>query len=414
MRVDLSLLGEEDRLILDKLRERGEAWIVGGWVRDFLSGISPMELDIATDLKPDEVAEIFPRSILVGEKYGTIGVRVDHPFHEDRVWEVTTLRKDGGYGDGRRPDNVNFGSSIEADLSRRDYTINSMAIDDAGNVIDPHGGIRDLDIGIIRCVGSPRDRIGEDGLRIIRAFRFMELGDKGLRDLDGELSKAISSNLSMIDKISRERVWSELKVILSGPNASSIIDTMRTHGVMDKILDGITHTEIFGNSTNYCVNLALMCRTDDSNGEKLSSLLKEKLKLTRQETADIKFLHECRGIDIVASKSMARVFRASLPESRQRDVLEYLSCMGREVSQFETILGSLSELRAGNSPLIDGNTLSAKTALKPGIRLGRLKGWLHRIQIEEDIHEKAQLISRLEGMDWEEGEPESWPFLSWP
>ena len=111
---------------------------------------------------------------------------------------------------------------------------------------------------------------------------------------------------------------------------------------------------------------------------------------------------------------MARVFRASLPEYRQRDVLEYLSCMGKEVSQFETILGSLSELRAGNSPLIDGNTLSAKTSLKPGIRLGRLKGWLHRIQIEEDIPEMAQLISRLETMDWEEGEPESWPFLSWP
>ena len=414
MRVDLSLLGEEDRLVLDKLREKGNAWIVGGWVRDFLSGISPKELDIATDLKPDEVAEIFPRSILVGEKYGTIRVRIDHPSHKDRIWEVTTLRKDGGYGDGRRPDNVNFSSSIEEDLSRRDYTINSMAIDDARNVIDPNGGIRDLEIGIIRCVGSPRDRIGEDGLRIIRAFRFMELGDKGLRDLEGGLSKAISSNLEMLEKISRERVWSELKIILSGPNAPKIIDTMRTHGVIDKILDGITHSEINGNSTNYCVNLALMCRGDDSDGEKLSSLLKERLRLTREESADIKFLHGCREVEIEASESVARVFRASLPQSRQRDVLEYLSCIGKEMSHFETILGSLSELRAGNSPLIDGNTLSAKTSLKPGIRLGRLKGWLHRIQIEEDIPEKAQLIDRLEQMDWEGGDPESWPFLSWP
>ena len=159
--------------------------------------------------------------------------------------------KDGGYGDGRRPDNVNFGSSIEEDLSRRDYTINSMAIDDAGNVIDPHGGIGDLDKGIIRCVGSPSERIGEDGLRIIRAFRFMELGERGLRDLDRGLSKAISSNLDMLEKISRERVWSELKIILSGTNAPKIVDTMRTHGVIDKILDGITHCDISGNSTNY-------------------------------------------------------------------------------------------------------------------------------------------------------------------
>ncbi len=414
MRFDHSLLGEEDRLILDKLRERGKAWIVGGWVRDFLSGIGPKELDIATDLRPEEVAEIFPRSILVGEKYGTIRVRIDQPSHEGKIWEVTTLRKDGGYGDGRRPDNVNFGSSIEEDLSRRDYTINSMAIDDAGNVIDPHGGIGDLDKGIIRCVGSPSERIGEDGLRIIRAFRFMELGERGLRELDRGLSKAISSNLDMLEKISRERVWSELKIILSGTNAPKIVDIMRTHGVIDKILDGITHSEIFGNSTNYCVNLALMCKGDNSDGEKLSSLLKEKLKLSREESANIKFLHECREVEIVASESVARVFRASLPESRQRDVLEYLSCMGKEVSQFEAILGSLSELRAGNNPLIDGNTLSAKTLLKPGIRLGRLKGWLHRIQIEEDISEKAQLIGRLDQMDWEEGEPESWPFLAWP
>ena len=157
-----------------------------------------------------------------------------------------------------------------------------------------------------------------------------------------------------------------------------------------------------------------MCKGDNSDGEKLSSLLKEKLKLSREESANIKFLHECREVEIVASESVARVFRASLPESRQRDVLEYLSCMGKEVSQFEAILGSLSELRAGNNPLIDGNTLSAKTLLKPGIRLGRLKGWLHRIQIEEDISEKAQVIGRLDQMDWEEGEPESWPFLAWP
>ena len=98
----LRFLDVEDIRVLERLREHGEAWIVGGWVRDSLSGTEVGDLDIATTLEPEEILQIFPRSLDIGANFGTIGVRLDSPSEHEKVWEVTTLRKDGGYGDGRR------------------------------------------------------------------------------------------------------------------------------------------------------------------------------------------------------------------------------------------------------------------------------------------------------------------------
>ena len=145
-------LSEADRLVLDGLRSAGEAWIVGGWVREAASDRRETDMDIATTLLPAEVKELFPRSLMVGEKYGTVIVRLDEEV-SDGTWEVTTLRSEGSYGDGRRPDMVEFGRNIKDDLARRDFTINAMAIDSDGSVIDPFGGVSDLREGVLRAVG---------------------------------------------------------------------------------------------------------------------------------------------------------------------------------------------------------------------------------------------------------------------
>ena len=129
--ISLSPLGEEDKILLDRLREFGDAWIVGGWVRDKLSGLPRdriADIDLATNLRPDEVKEIFPRSLMVGEKFGTVIVRLDDSDSYDYQCEVTTLREDGGYSDGRRPENVSFGKEIKIDLSRRDFTLSLIHI----------------------------------------------------------------------------------------------------------------------------------------------------------------------------------------------------------------------------------------------------------------------------------------------
>ena len=191
-----SQLSDPDKLVLDRLCERGEAWVVGGWVRDSLAGKRPTEMDIATTLTPQVISRIFEKTIPVGAAYGTILV-IDEK--SEKSWEVTTLRSDGSYGDGRRPDQVKFGDDIYEDLARRDFTINAMAWEPkTGQIIDiDSAGQNDLKLGIVRAVGLPEERIKEDGLRILRAFRFLDAGDLGARRLEADLQSAII-DLSLI------------------------------------------------------------------------------------------------------------------------------------------------------------------------------------------------------------------------
>ncbi len=152
-----------------RLREQGKrGWIVGGCVRDLLRGKSPHDWDVATDARPEEVRKIFRRVIDTGIAHGTVTVVL-----RGQHYEVTTLRGEGVYSDGRRPDAVHFVDDIVADLARRDFTINAIAIDPVdGHVIDPFEGQRDLVAKVIRAVGDARERFGEDGLRVLRAARF--------------------------------------------------------------------------------------------------------------------------------------------------------------------------------------------------------------------------------------------------
>ena len=138
--------------------------------------IRDREYDICTTAKPNEVIESFEETILTGEKYGTITVKSG-----DSMFEVTTLRTETGYGDGRRPDEVNWGTSLKVDLSRRDFTMNAMAYDLARQLLhDPYGGKLDLQKGCLRAVGNASQRLSEDGLRIMRAYRFMDRQENGI------------------------------------------------------------------------------------------------------------------------------------------------------------------------------------------------------------------------------------------
>ncbi len=427
-RISLSLLREEDRIVIDRLRDVGEAWIVGGWVRDFLSGRSRNridDMDIATNLRPEQVKDIFPRSIMIGEKFGTVIVRIDESENDDYEWEVTTLREDGGYSDGRRPENVVFGQEIEDDLERRDFTINAMAIDISekllgnddpeGELLDFWGGLEDLERGLLRAVGDPGKRLGEDGLRVIRAFRFLESGEERLRDLDPDLSNAISSNLEMLEMVSKERIWDELGKILSGHHSKEIVEKMHSHGVLEKIIPGVSVNLEVRHSRDHMVNLALICSSETSNGSELSEKLAGDLRLSRKEVSTLSLLHGLRGLELDNSIKSVRRFMATHPDqSIRRMILDYLSGSGVEIETFETFYLSAEELRAGNSPLIDGNLLSSLTGIEPGRKLGRLKDWLHRIQVENDIENRESLIAMMDEIPWEEAEFEDWPVLSWP
>ena len=199
--------------VLEILNDKGyAAYVVGGCVRDSLLGITPHDWDITTDATPDEVEMLFTHTIPTGKKYGTITVGFsEEQTGEEVYYEITTFRADGNYSDGRRPDNVTFGKSILEDLARRDFTINAMAYNPLVGLVDPYNGRKDLENGIIKCVGNSMERLQEDALRILRAIRF---SCKYRFTIDQQTENAMYGLRESIFNVSKERIVDELLQIL--------------------------------------------------------------------------------------------------------------------------------------------------------------------------------------------------------
>ena len=400
-------LSSEDNLVLNELREHGESWIVGGWVRDVLMmKKSDADLDIATVLLPKKVMEIFPKTIPIGEEYGTVMVRIDG---SDKKWEVTTLRKDGSYGDGRRPDNVSFGKNIIDDLARRDFTINAMAIDSKGLIIDEFGGENDLQNNIIRSVGNANERIAEDGLRILRAFRFLDLERNNLRIFDSDLENAINNNVHMLDKVSKERITDELMKILNSNNPYKIFSKMQEMQVLQRILGDLSVDIVDHGEVEPLVILSKFLRNNDCTGDELSDKLKKLLKLSKKEINLVSFLHGYRNINLDRNLSSLRRFRVLLTEEQKLMILQY-----HNDTLFNKNIEELGDEEIRLQPILNGNIISDITGIKPGPRLGHLKDWLFRIQIEQNILQEDDMIEVLNRINWKDTEIESWPKLSWP
>ncbi|MGP4083033.1 CCA tRNA nucleotidyltransferase [Pseudalkalibacillus sp. R45] len=195
--------------IIEELEHHGfEAYIVGGVVRDRLLGRQIGDIDIATSAMPDEVQRIFPKTIPVGIEHGTVIVR-----HGKQSFEVTTFRSEGLYEDFRRPTEVQFHQSIEADLSRRDYTINALALNRDGSIIDPFGGQDDIEHKRLKAVGLPAERFKEDPLRMMRGIRFVSILGFGFEE---ETYSALVENAYLLEKISIERIRDEFEKMLYG------------------------------------------------------------------------------------------------------------------------------------------------------------------------------------------------------
>lgn len=217
------------KMVLQRLRSAGfQALFAGGCVRDMLLGVPSSDYDVATDATPDQVRKLFRRVLLVGAKFGVAMVIVD----KLKV-EVTTFRSDLSYQDGRRPTGVIFTGPRE-DALRRDFTINGMFYDPLlREVIDYVDGRSDLRRGVIRTIGSPRERFGEDYLRLVRAVRFaVRLGFK----VDPATAAAVRQYAPHIASISGERIFEELSKMLSLPSAPEALVMLRKFGLAEVIL----------------------------------------------------------------------------------------------------------------------------------------------------------------------------------
>jgi tRNA nucleotidyltransferase (CCA-adding enzyme) len=235
--IDIAAVPRDVLDLCERLRSKGKrAWIVGGCVRDVLRGREANDWDVATDARPEELLRVFPRAIPTGIEHGTVTVVKD-----GRHYEVTTLRGDGTYSDGRRPDSVQFVDDITADLARRDFTVNAIAVDPLdGKVIDPFDGQGDLARGVLRAVGDPLRRFSEDGLRVLRAARFVATLELSL---DPDTESAIRPTLDTFRKVAAERVRDEWVKAMKAPRPSLAFDVMRRTGILEvtcpELLEGV-------------------------------------------------------------------------------------------------------------------------------------------------------------------------------
>lgn len=221
--------------VTSTLRAAGfEAYLVGGCVRDLLLGKAPKDWDVATNAHPDQIRALF-KETYYNNIYGTVGVvNEDTDDAQLKVVEVTPYRKEGTYSDGRRPDTVEFGVSLEDDLARRDYTVNALAYDDAkGHLVDLYKGHEDLAARLLRAVGDPVERFQEDALRILRGIRLgAELGF----GIEQHTFEAMAAQATLLSKISKERIRDELiRVVMSTKPMEALLHMKHT-GVLTYVL----------------------------------------------------------------------------------------------------------------------------------------------------------------------------------
>ncbi len=344
----MSFLSDGAAYIINRLTENGfGAYAVGGCVRDILMGIEANDYDITTSATTDEIKRVFKEERIIGTgiKHGTVTVLVGSvPF------EVTTYRLETTYSDNRHPDKVIFTRKLSDDLSRRDFTVNSIAYNETQGFVDLFGGKDDIENKIIRCVGNPRKRFEEDSLRILRGMRFAStLGF----EIEGETKKAMLDCRALIKNISRERIFTELSKMLCGksirnvltefaPVLGEIIPEINAMNGFEQhnfhhIYDVLTHTAVVVASTPPVLHLRLAALFHDSAKPFCFSLDEEGIghfyghASKSVETAE-KRLTELR-CDNKTKENVVRLIKAhDTPiEESERIIKRRLNSMGEEL-----------------------------------------------------------------------------------
>lgn len=407
--------------IIDWFQENNaHVWIVGGANRNALLGTRVDEYDLATTMTPDEM-KAYPDTIPTGERYGTITFR-----NQGHSYEITTLRTEFGYNDGRRPDEVEWGDSLLVDLSRRDLTMNSIAVNVSRRTYyDPFGGYDDLQKNRLRSVGEPVQRLSEDALRILRSYRFMDQGNAGIWWPEQQLADALRKTKPMIDRIASERIWSELKRILLGKHASEIVQRMADDGLLKQIfaIDWMQDdlriqllNQIAGDDV--LDRLVVLLRDYDSND---CEQVAKRLRLSSAERKRLLFRHAKSGHLPDDRDSAIRVYAMALGKwSHQHLHLEQLFAKNGHSQHTEDDIQKRIErimhvkIDFDAKPLADGDHIMRKTSVPQGPKLGALKEWLFYEQIARNLRSIEEIDTLLCTLSWQAADITSWPKVQFP
>lgn len=227
------------QFVIEQLKkQKYEAYIVGGCVRDILRDVEPQDWDIATNAKPKEIGKIFLRSY-ADNKFGTVTVLTDSKDKRLKEIEITTYRIDEEYSDKRHPDKIKWAKTIKQDLARRDFTVNALALSEVKGttkIIDPFKGQKDIENKIIRAVGKAEDRFSEDALRIMRAVRFSACLGPKIWQIEEKTAQAIKKNASLLKIISQERIRDEIIKIINSLNGARGIEILRRMKILKYVI----------------------------------------------------------------------------------------------------------------------------------------------------------------------------------
>lgn len=374
-----------------------EAYAVGGCVRDSLMNQIPNDWDICTSALPDRMKQCFKnfRAVETGLKHGTLTVIVD-----GESYEITTFRKDGEYRDHRHPEQVEFVSDLQTDLSRRDFTVNAMAVHPEKGVVDFYGGIDDLNKKLIRCVGNPDLRFTEDALRIMRGVRFAStLGFS----IEEETEKSILKNAHLLKEIAAERIIVELKKTVTGKNAPCIMKKYRAV-FAQRIPEMLKYSDEkwnvlcdFLGKLPYDVSLRLSLLYSGIETDEIKNSLKN-LKFEKAIQEEIVALKESLNIELSPElPSMCRFLNKLGEERAKKALLLRESLYGSQEENFKCMEQVLSEKICFtlHGLAVNGNDLR-ELGLKSGREIGEtLNFLLEKVMNGEISNEKTALMNEI-------------------
>lgn len=382
--------------IVERLREEGFcALLAGGCVRDMLLGRRPKDYDVATDARPEDVMALFPRTLKVGAQFGVVIV-----LARCTQVEVATFRSEIGYQDGRHPDHVAF-TDAARDAARRDFTINGMFFDPiAETVIDYVEGQADLQRRIVRTIGDPDERFGEDYLRMLRAIRFSTQLDF---TIEPETFAAIGRNAGHITRISGERIAMELEAMLVHPNRCAGASMLLESGLAERIFPGLPDQqrrrapsvlEHLRKRVDFALALAAFFSACPAQTALESCHI---LKLSRHQSRHLRFLLTHRGRLLDHEMPLSSLKRL-LAQPYFRDLYELerasqkaagngpaLSALGKLHRRVQSLRG----VNVSPSPLLSGHDL-IRLGATPGPQVGQLAEELYIAQLEDHLHTRRQ------------------------
>lgn len=383
--------------VLRTLEDAGfEAYFVGGSVRDVLLHRHVHDVDITTSAYPEEVKELFDKSIDTGIKHGTVTV-----LYGGESYEITTFRTESGYQDFRRPDHVTFVQNLDEDLKRRDFTINALAMDMHGDIVDLFNGIEDLKNHIIRAVGNPEKRFHEDALRMMRAVRFMSQLEFKLEE---KTEQAIKDNHELLKKISVERIREEFVKMGLGPFSRQafqiFLDTQLSEDVPDfagkKDLLQVYPQLKFSPTmeTSLWAVIIILLKVSNENIGKFMRDWKNSNAMTEKVEQIIKM------IDLIADHVPTDYELFEAGEDIIINTIDVADILGQPVSSEALVDRYLAlPIKTPSELAVDGRFL-IKRGMRPGAQLGRTLNQIRKKVVACEIENSEEAIEQyLDDLD---------------